>query len=311
MEQLIQLKLEFVRELKTMNIAIAQDKANQQHYEVPDEFYLAVLGPRLKYSCCLFEKDTTTLVKAEILMLDLYCERAELKDGMTLIDLGCGWGSLSLYLAAKYPNSNITSISNSNSQREFIMAMAAKRRLSNVTVYTGDISTYDLPLSHHGRADRVLSIEMFEHMKNYQLLLRKVSRWLTPNGKLFIHIFAQKDSPYHFRDSWMAENFFTGGTMPSVDLFLYFQDDLKIENQWIINGVHYQRTLEAWLQLMDSKKAYVLSLFTKCYGAGEELKWYVKWRLFFISCAEFFGLKDGEENLVAHYLFVKPTPSFV
>lgn len=184
---------EFVAELKTLPIAIKQKEANDQHYEVPDEFYQMVLGPWLKYSSGYWPTKDTTLPESEIAMLEMYCERAEITDGMNLIDLGCGWGSVTLYMAKKYPNCKVTSISNSNSQREYIMSTAAERGLENVNVLTGDISTFDLPEEYYGKADRVISIEMFEHMKNYGLLMEKISHWIAPGGKLFVHIFTHKD----------------------------------------------------------------------------------------------------------------------
>jgi cyclopropane-fatty-acyl-phospholipid synthase len=300
-------KQAFIRELKAMPIAVATKEANDQHYEVPDEFYQMVLGPCLKYSCCYYETPETTLGEAEVAMLEMYCERAGLVDGMNLIDLGCGWGSVTLYMAKKYPNSTIRSISNSNSQREYIMSTAARRGLNNVFVFTGDISSFDLPKDeYYGWADRVISIEMFEHMKNYQLLMKKVSNWIKPGGKLFIHIFTSLEVPGHYESGWMTENFFTGGTLPSDDLLLYFQDDLKIENHWRVNGAHYQRTLEDWLKIMDTKKQATLDIMGRTYGAAEAMKRYVYWRLFFIGCAEFFGARNGEEYMVSHYLFVKP-----
>lgn len=307
-EQKQQKTIDFIRELKTLPIAINQKEANDQHYEVPDEFYRLVLGPYLKYSSGYWPRgDKTTLAESEIYMLELYCERAEIRDGMHLIDLGCGWGSVTLFMAAKYPNCKITSISNSNSQREYILATAASRGFRNVEVFTGDICSFDLPQAeYYGKADRVISIEMFEHMKNYEKLLKKISNWVKPGGKLFVHIFASSDSvPGHFENGWMAETFFTGGTLPSRELLLYFQQEFRIENQWSINGTHYQRTLEAWLKVLDSKQAIAMPILAKAYGQHQALKWFVNWRLFFIACAEFFGKHNGQEYIVSHYLFTK------
>eukprot|EP00981_Chlorochromonas_danica_P003587 scaffold663_cov169-Ochromonas_danica.AAC.1 len=245
----------FVEELRQSPIAIQQKAANEQHYEVPDEFYQLVLGPRLKYSSGYW-----TAVEGS----------------------GCGWGSVTLYLAERYPKATILSISNSVSQREYIEKTAVERGLTNITVFTGDITVFTLPDEHLETIDRVISIEMFEHMKNYALLMHKISTWLKTGGKLFVHIFTHVEMPGHYESGWMTENFFTGGTLPSDDLLLYFQEDLHIEKHWLVNGQHYQKTLEAWLQVMDIKKAVVLPLLGKVYGPDQALKRFVYWRLFFM-----------------------------
>mmetsp|Transcript_1365 Transcript_1365/g.1429 ORF Transcript_1365/g.1429 Transcript_1365/m.1429 type:complete len:354 (-) Transcript_1365:45-1106(-) len=305
LEEQIKKEMDFVKELSTMNIAIAQDSANEQHYEIQSEFYVLTLGPYLKYSSCYFPTPNTSLEEAEIIMLEMYCVRAGLVDGMNIIDLGCGWGSVSLFVAEKYPNSKITAISNSNSQREFIMSIAMKKGLTNIQVLTGDITTYDIPLSMHSTIDRVISIEMFEHMKNYELLMKKISTWLKIGGKFFTHVFVSKCPPQHFSSGWMAETFFTGGTMMSDNLLLYFQKDLQLEERWHVNGTHYQRTLEAWLEKMDQQRERAIKLLGETYGVENALKWYVNWRLFYIACAEFFGYSKGNEWYVSHYLFVR------
>lgn len=296
----------FITQVKTLPIAINQSNANEQHYEIPDAFYQLVLGPYMKYSSGYWPSKDTTLPESEVAMLELYCERAELKDGMELVDLGCGWGSVTLFMAKKYPNSRVTSISNSNSQREYIMRKAAEGGLKNIKVFTGDIADFDLPTQYYGKADRVISIEMFEHMKNYKLLMKKVSNWLKPGGKLFVHIFSHTEVPSHYENSWMADNFFSGGSLPCDSLLLYFQEDLKIDKHWRVNGSHYQKTLEAWLQVMDKKKKSVLPILSHTYGEKNAMKWFVNWRIFFIASAEFFGARKGEEYLLTHMLFVKP-----
>lgn len=296
----------FVAQLKTMPIAINQPDANKQHYEVPTELYLSCLGPWLKYSSGLWPSPDCDFAMSEEAMLELYCERAQLKDGMKIFDLGCGWGSVTLYLASKYRNATIVSLSNSSTQRAWILEKASERGLRNITVYTGDINEWDVPLEHFGTLDRVVSIEMFEHMKNYKRLLHKVATWLRPGGKLFVHIFTHKACPYHFETGWMAENFFTGGTMPSDALLLYFQDDLQIDNHWRVSGTHYQKTSEAWLKNLDANRAKLMPILRETYGAGNELKWFMNWRLFYLACAELFGFNQGNEWIVSHYRFCKP-----
>lgn len=297
-----------VEELKALPIAIDQQAANDQHYEVPDEFFQLCLGPYMKYSSGLWPSEGTSLEESEVYMLELYCKRAQLYDGMHLLDIGCGWGSVTLFMATKYPNAKITSISNSNSQRHYINDQAKKLGLKNIHVHTGDISKFDLPKEKHGIFDRAISVEMFEHMKNYELLLAKISKYLKRGGMLFVHIFTQKYAPQHYDKGWMAETFFTGGQIPHDDLLLYFQKDLQIQEQWAVNGVHYQKTLEAWLKELDKKKSIAFPILKKAYGEDHALavKWYVNWRMFYLSCAEFFGLQGGEEYFVSHYRFAKP-----
>ncbi|KAH7911034.1 S-adenosyl-L-methionine-dependent methyltransferase [Hygrophoropsis aurantiaca] len=296
-------------------IADATQKANEQHYEVSTKFILSCLGPFAKYSSCLYPTGKETLEEAEVLMLENYCRKASLQDGIDMLDLGCGWGSLSLYLAAKYPNARITGLSNSATQKAYIDSTAKARGLKNIQVVTADVNTFDF--KDGKRFDRIVSIEMFEHMKNYEVLLRKVSTWLKPTTKehpddslLFVHIFCHKSTPYHFEegDGWMAQTFFSGGTMPSHDLFAYFQSDLTLIRSWYINGRHYSRTLEDWLKKQDRNGQQGLAELeqdaeAKGLDKEEGRKAFYRFRVFYMACSELFAMNGGEEWGVGHYLF--------
>ncbi len=288
---------------------IAEDTraANEQHYEVPTAFYRLCLGPRLKYSGCLYPTGAESLGQAEEAMLALYVERARLADGQEILELGCGWGSLGLYLAERFPAARITGVSNSRTQKEYIDAEAQRRGVGNLRILTCDMNAF---AAEAGRYDRVVSVEMFEHMKNYRVLLAKVAGWLKPDGRLFVHIFTHRNLSYHFvaRDAsdWMSRYFFTGGQMPAHDLLPRFHEDLRLVEDWKVNGAHYQHTAEDWLRNMDRHRAEVLPLFAQTYGADQARKWWSYWRVFYMSCAELWGYRGGEEWLVSHYLFAKP-----
>ncbi|TWU40914.1 SAM-dependent methyltransferase [Novipirellula artificiosorum] len=294
---------DFCEMLRESPLAVATDQANEQHYEVPADFYLKVLGPRLKYSSCFFESDSTTLAEAEEAMLSLTCERAELEDGMRILELGCGWGSLTLWMAEKYPQAQITAVSNSASQRRFIEQRAAEAGWNHVRVITADMRDFRLQEAF----DRVVSVEMFEHMRNYELLFQRVANWLSPKGKALVHVFCHCETPYLFEtegaSNWMGRHFFTGGMMPSENLFEQFDDALTIEQQWRVSGMHYYRTCEAWLSNLDQNRAELLRRL------GEEMtpvaakRNLQRWRMFFMACAELFRYHGGNEWFVAHYRF--------
>lgn len=295
-------------ELRASPIAIETEAANRQHYEVPTAFFEAHLGPRLKYSCAYYALGQETLAEAETAMLELYAARADLADGQRILDLGCGWGSLSLWLAERYPRASIVALSNSYGQRAHIEAQAARLGLTNLRVVTGNIADFEFAPGEAG-FDRVLSIEMFEHMKHYGLLLAKIARWLRDDGKLFVHIFAHPTLAYDFavRDGsdWMSRYFFTGGTMPSAALLLYFQDDLQIRQQWWVNGTHYRRTANHWLAGLDAARERVMPILAVTYGEADAALWFQRWRMFYMAVAELFGYANGSEWGVAHYLFDK------
>ncbi len=297
----------YVADLKTRGLAEQTAAANEQHYEVATPFYQHCLGARLKYSGCLYPTGKESLDQAEELMLALYAERAQLADGQHILELGCGWGSLCLYNGARFPKAQITAISNSRTQKEHIDTEARKRGLTNLRIITCDINAFDIAPAQF---DRVVSVEMFEHLKNYQLLFKNIARWLKPGGLLFTHIFTHHAFSYHFvaRDStdWMSRYFFTGGQMPAHDLFMQFQADLTLVSDWKVNGRHYQQTAEHWLQNMDAHRDEIMPLFRDTYGPDQAVKWWAYWRVFYMSCAELWGYKNGEEWLVSHYLFRKP-----
>ncbi|KAI8911726.1 S-adenosyl-L-methionine-dependent methyltransferase [Gorgonomyces haynaldii] len=302
-------KTAYFKQLRDMkDIAINTKEANEQHYEVPTEFFRKCLGPRLKYSCCLFDKGAKTLGEAEEHMLDLYVQRSGIKDGMKVLDVGCGWGSLTLYLAEKFPNCDITSISNSKTQKEYIMSVCEKNGWKHVNVITADMNEFNF--DKQVSFDRIFSIEMFEHMKNYRALLDKISTWLEPEeGRLFVHVFCHKEMPYSFEtsdpNSWMAKYFFTGGTMPSQDLFMWFQDNVTVVDRWTVDGRNYGETSEQWLKLMDEHRIDILRYFTSAYGEKDAALWFYRWRIFYLAVAETFNYNKGQEWCVVHYLFKK------
>ena len=297
-----QAMMTFVEEMRQSPIALHTQEANEQHYELPPRFFELVLGPHLKYSCCHFPEGVTELGHAEASMLALTCERAQLQDGQQILELGCGWGSLSLWMAKHYPNSSILAVSNSRPQREFIESRAQELGLTNLSVQTCDMNDF----TTEQRFDRVVSVEMFEHMRNWQSLLERISDWLKPEGKLFIHIFSHRRYAYAFSSegdsNWMGRYFFTGGIMPSNDLLLYFQKDLLLEQHWVLSGIHYQRTADAWLQMMDSQKGEILQTFRETYGKDADV-WFQRWRMFFLATSEVWGFRGGNEWLISHYLF--------
>jgi cyclopropane-fatty-acyl-phospholipid synthase len=298
-----------LEELRRSPIAIHPEAANAQHYELPADFFALCLGPRMKYSGCYYRRGTETLAEAEEAMLDLYCGRAELADGQDILELGCGWGSLTLWMAERYPAARITAVSNSGGQARHIEAQCRKRGLSNVRVLTRDVNHLTLA---PGRFDRCVSVEMFEHLRNYATLMGRIAGWLKPRGKLFVHIFAHRTLLYPFEtagpDNWMGRHFFTGGQMPAADTLLHFQSGLHIERRWLLDGSHYQKTANHWLECQDRHRGEVLEVLRECHGKTGVL-WLNRWRMFWMACAELFGYANGTEWLIAHYLFGRDAPA--
>lgn len=295
----------FAARMRAGEVAPVPRKANEQHYELPPAFFGQVLGKHRKYSSGFWPAGCTALDEAEAHALTQTCERAQLADGQDVLELGCGWGSLTLWMAEHYPHSRITAVSNSAPQRRYIESQLAARNLSNVQVLTADMNRFQAPAQY----DRIVSVEMFEHMRNYQELLGRVASWMKPEARLFIHIFCHRKYAYEFESggehNWMGRYFFTGGIMPSFDIFRHFTDHLAVEQDWQWDGTHYQKTSEAWLANLDNKADAILPILERTYGDGESDRWYHRWRVFFLSCAELFGYDNGKEWMVGHYRFFK------
>ena len=296
-------KLNVIKSISEGGIAEKTDDANVQHYEVPPEFFKYALGKNLKYSCSFFDK-TDSLDEAEKSMIELYIKRADIQEGHDILDLGCGWGSFSLYVAEKYPSVSITAVSNSKDQITFIQNEAKRRGLFNIMASKMDVNNLDLD----NKFDRIVSIEMFEHLRNYKLILNSLNSLLKPDGRLFIHIFCHKELTYFYEIKnsydWMTKYFFEGGIMPSQDIFKYFDDELEVINQWDVNGNHYAQTCKAWLNNHYKNKDKILDIFDKHYDKPKI--WFNRWRIFFLSCEAFFAINNGREYFVSHYLLKKP-----
>jgi cyclopropane-fatty-acyl-phospholipid synthase len=296
--------IKLINHLKSSPIAVSTKQANEQHYEVPTEFFQLVLGKYLKYSSGYWKEGVADLDQSEKDMLEIVCERADLEDGQSILELGCGWGSLSLFMAEKFPQNRIVGVSNSATQRAYILAQASFRGLKNLEIITADMNAFEI----HASFDRVVSVEMFEHMRNYQKLLEKVARFLKPDGKLFVHIFTHREYAYLYDETdekdWIGKYFFTGGIMPSDHLLLYFQDHVRIEHHWRVSGTHYEATSNAWLRNMDMNRERIIPILKNVYG-NDYQKWWHYWRVFFMACAELWGYKNGTEWMVSHYLFRK------
>jgi cyclopropane-fatty-acyl-phospholipid synthase len=299
-------RMELIESLREGPIAEFTEDANQQHYEIPTELFRTILGPRMKYSCCYWSDGVNDLAGAEEAALEQVCRRAEIGDGMRVLDLGCGWGSLTLWIAEHYPGCDVTAASNSRTQTDFIRETAEQRGLKNVHTIKSDVNELDPA----GPFDRVCSLEMFEHMHNYRRLLRAIRGWLVEDGRLFVHVFSHRRMAYRFdlggSADWMGRYFFTGGLMPSDDLLLHFQEDLVVERHWNLGGLHYSRTLEAWLSKLDAARSDIIPLLRDTYGPAEADTWFHRWRIFLLACSELMRFRGGTEWMISHYLFRPP-----
>jgi len=291
----------FAAAMSDYPVAVHADAANAQHYEIPDEFFGLILGPQRKYSCCLYPGAGTTLVEAETFALLETCLHANVRDGQEILELGCGWGSLSLFMARTYPNARIVSVSNSHSQRAYIMSEAQTRGLKNLAVVTADMNDFSINRCF----DRIVSVEMFEHMSNWRELLARANGWLKPEGRLFLHVFTSKRHSYRFRhdekaDDWIGKYFFTGGIMPAHDLPHRFPDLFTVEDEWRWSGENYRRTAMDWLANFDAHSAEITPILKAVYGKDAGL-WRRRWRLFFLATAGLWGHAGGSEWGVGHY----------
>lgn len=295
--------MNFINDMQQAELAPLPQKANEQHYEVPASFFTRALGKHLKYSSAYWPQGVTTLDEAELAALQETGKHARLENGQQVLELGCGWGSLTLWMAGQYPDSHITAVSNSSSQRDFILQRAAERGLTNLEVITADMNEFAIDRQF----DRIVSVEMFEHMRNYPVLFERVAHWLKAEGLFFMHIFVHRNVPYPFDDNsdndWMSRHFFSGGIMPSDDLPLYFQQHLTLQDRWRWDGRHYQKTANAWLANMDRNKHDLWPILEATYGQGAANQWWMRWRMFFMACAELFGYDQGQQWWVSHYLF--------
>lgn len=293
-------------EFESGPVAVCTDDANRQHYGLPPEFFETILGPRLKYSSCYWPDGTAGLAQAEEAMLELMAERAGLEDGQDILDLGCGWGSFALWAAERYPRSRVMAMSNSQAQRAFIEGRRDQKGLENLEVQTADVSVFE----PSRRFDRVVSVEMLEHVRNHRVLMERIAGWLEPEGRLFIHVFCHSRHLYAFEPrstgSWMSRYFFSGGMMPSWDYLAGYQSHLTLTDRWSLNGLHYARTLRAWLENLDSHEEEVMDLLKVHYGPSRASLWFARWRIFFMACEQTFALDSGRAYLVGHYLFSKP-----